>query len=111
MIIEFLSSKLQKSLSNEKVMLKAFGQNRTKKLKSRLLVLRSARNLQEIPQIPPDRCHQLRGNLKGHFAVDLDHPYRLIFKPNQPVPYLEDGGIDLKSITAVTIVSVEDYHD
>ena len=25
------------------------------------------------------RCHALKGNRKGQYAVDLEHPYRLVF--------------------------------
>ena len=53
----------------------------------------------------------LSGDRKGLFAVDLEHPFRLEFKPNHdPVPLKEDGGVDLDEVTAVTIMAVEDYH-
>ncbi len=26
------------------------------------------------------RCHQLRGNRKGEYSMDLVHPYRMIFE-------------------------------
>jgi proteic killer suppression protein len=111
MKIEFGSTKLQKSLSSEKELQKTYGAIRAKKLKIRLKVLENAINLQEVPRQPPDRCHQLKGGLQGHFAVDLDHPFRLIFKPNEPVPKLPDNSIDLKNVTSIVIVAVEDYHD
>jgi len=35
----------------------------------------------------------------------------LIFRPNHdPVPITADGGIDLRAVTAIVIVAVEDYH-
>ena len=47
----------------------------------------------------------------GQFAVDLKHPYRLIFKPDHnPLPRKDDGGLDLTQITAIKILGVEDYH-
>ena len=111
MKIEFATNKLAKILSSQKEMLKAYGSIRAKKLMIRLKVLESAYNIAEVPKTPPDRCHLLKGNYKGHFAVDLDHPFRLIFKPKDLVPLLADGGIDLKQVTSIVIVSVEDYHD
>jgi plasmid maintenance system killer protein len=111
MKIDFSSAKLQKSLTVEKEMLRIHGAIRTKKLKLRLKVLQSAQSLQDVPYLPPDRCHPLKGARKGQFAVDLDHPFRLIFKPSEPVSYLPDNGIDLRKVTSVTIESVEDYHD
>jgi proteic killer suppression protein len=64
-----------------------------------------------VPVRPPERRHELSGNRKGRFAVDLKHPQRLVFEPNHnPLPRGADGGLDLKKINAVTIIEVEDYH-
>jgi len=74
-------------------------------------VLRAAANLSEVPLLPPDRCHELDGKRKGHFAVDLIHPYRLTFIPDHtPVPVLPDGGIDKKNVVRIKILNVENYH-
>ena len=80
-------------------------------LQIRMAVLTSARNLSQAPTTSPDRCHMLRGGRMGQYAVDLVHPYRLIFEPNHdPVPRLQDGGINLEEVTSVTIIEVSDYH-
>lgn len=77
----------------------------------RLAVLRAARSLALVPTTPPDRRHQLGGDRHEQFAVDLVHPYRLVFVPDhQPMPRRDDGGIDMERVTAVTIVDVIDYH-
>ena len=77
----------------------------------RLSVLKNARSLASVPITPPERRHLLKGRRKAQFAVDLVHPYRLIFTPNHnPVPRLDDGGIDIDSVTAITIMEVIDYH-
>ncbi len=74
-------------------------------------LLKAARNLSQVPAEKPERCHELSGKRKGTFAVDLKHPFRLIFEPaDEPVPKKDDGGIDLKKVTMITILSVEDYH-
>jgi proteic killer suppression protein len=53
----------------------------------------------------------LTGNLKGHFSVDLAHPYRLLFVPaNDPVPRDVQGGIDRNTVTEIEIVGIEDTH-
>ena len=110
MNIKFQDRDLEKNLNDEKRMLKAYGQNRAKRLRVRMAVLGKAKNLSEVPNIPPDRCHKLTGDYKGHFAVDLDQPYRLIFKPLEPVPLLPDGGFDLKSITSIIILGVSNHY-
>ena len=44
--------------------------------------------------------------------MDLDHPYRLIFRPaNDPIPKKADGGIDWSAVTIIEILGVEDTHD
>lgn len=77
----------------------------------RLAVLQNARNLGLVPTTPPERRHQLRADRDEQFAVDLVHPYRLVFEPNHdPLPRKDDGGIDTDQVTAITIVDVVDYH-
>src|SRR5690606_31003608 len=53
-------------------------------------------------------CHELTGNRKGDMTVDLEHPYRLVFRPNPPPPLKEDGGLDWTQVRAVIICDVED---
>lgn len=78
---------------------------------NRMAVLQVASNLALVPTTRPERMHQLTENLKDQFAVDLVHPYRLIFKPNHdPLPRKDDGGIDRQRVEAITILDVIDYH-
>lgn len=61
--------------------------------------LRAATNLSEISYLPPPRCHNVDKIRKGCWSVDTIHPMRLLFKINQdPVPKLEDGSIDPKTL-------------
>jgi hypothetical protein len=40
-----------------------------------------------------------------------DHPYRLIFIPaNDPIPRLDDDGLDWSKVTEVEIVEIADPH-
>jgi len=77
----------------------------------RLMELGAFENLAQVPHLPPIRRHELSGKLKGTFAVDLEHPFRLLFTPNHdPVPMHEEGGIDLERVTSIQVESIEDYH-
>lgn len=59
----------------------------------------------------PGNCHQLHTDRDEEFAVDLWGPYRLIFEPDHdPVPRLDDGGIDTTNVTHIRIKEVDDYH-
>jgi len=88
-----------------------YGAERAKAIELRLHFLKAAPSLATVPPHPPQRRHQLSGDRKEQFAVDIKHPYRLVFAPNHnPLPQKADGGIDLGQITAIIILNVEDYH-
>jgi len=110
MNINFSTNKLQRELSDERAMTRAYGE-RARKLRLRLDLLKNAVTLSDISHQPPPRRHELTGDWAGHFAVDIQQNWRLIFYPNHsPVPLLQDGGMDLSKITAITIVAIVDYH-
>lgn len=111
MKISFVTKKLERQLSGEKEMKKAFG-HVMPALKLRLSLLRSVSNLSEVPHTRPEGRHLLHHDWSGHFAVWLSANYRLIFRPDHdPVPLSEDGGgFDIHAITAVEIAAIEDYH-
>jgi len=65
----------------------------------------------EFRIIMPGRLHALRADRHGQWAMDLEHPKRLILEPlGDPVPYDEDGHLDLIKVTAIQILGMEDYH-
>jgi proteic killer suppression protein len=71
-----------------------------------------AERLEMLRSVSQIRCHELKGDRAGTLAVDLQHPYRLIFEPaNDPVPSKADGGLDWTAVTSVRILAVEDYHE
>lgn len=109
--ISFSSNKLAKTFNSEAELYKKYGKRIGELIKRRMMVLMAAPSLAEVPNRPPERMHELKGEKRGTFAVDLKHPFRLVFKPNyNRVPRKVDGGIDLTKITLITILSVEDYH-
>ena len=112
MEISFVSAKLQKTLSDGKLMIKAYGKNCASKLQLRLAVLREAKTMSAFtPNRKPERCHELVGNRKGQLSMDLEHPYRLIFTPDHdPAPTSEDGGLDWQKIVAIKITEIVDTH-
>lgn len=111
MDISFKSKKLQKICSISKSALKELGQAKGKKLMQRMSELRAAIALSDISRLPPARLHELKDNRKGQFSVDLEHPYRLLFIPNnKPIPEKEDGGIDKANINKIKITGIVDTH-
>lgn len=110
MELEFASVALRKRMEDSKAMSKAFGERATP-LKLRLALLRQAANLGDVPHLPPPRRHKLSGTRDGQYAVDLKHPWRLVFEPaNNPLPFKDDGSLDLAAVTKVRILEVTDYH-
>ena len=111
MDISYNDKKLREICNDERSLIKKFGKQIAEKIIMRLNEFASAENLSEIPVSPPPRRHELAGERKGQFAVDLKHPYRLIFIPaNDPLPIKSDGGVDLTKISKIEILEVIDYH-
>lgn len=80
-----------------------------------LNILVAVKNLDELLRMPKSlnqRCHELHGNLKEIFSMDLVHPYRLLFEPKPPIPRREDGGIAYREVICVSVVSFsENTHE
>ncbi len=110
MEISFATSKLAKLCNSEKKLRGVYGPRMAGVIQQRLMDLAAAETLEVMKHVP-GRCHQLKGDLDGHFAVDLVHPDRLVFAPDHdPVPQLADGGVDWSKVTRITVVGIGDYH-
>ena len=111
MKIETKTHRLAKTLNSEHKMRKEYGERMSETLAKRLAVLANAPNLAAVPTDRPERRHALKGQRASQQAVDLVHPYRLVFTPaHDPPPERPDGGLDEERVTAITIIEVVDYH-
>ncbi|HXI12420.1 MAG TPA: hypothetical protein VNM92_07220 [Thermoanaerobaculia bacterium] len=70
--------------------------------------LRAAISLEDMRHLP-GRCHELTGERAGEFALDLEHPKRLVLMPVGGTER-SAGGLDWSSVTAVEITEIVDYH-
>lgn len=115
MDISFKNKKLTKSFNEGAQLERIHGALGAKDIRIRMKEFRAAESVKDFwpPKSPPGRCHELtQGQRPGQLSVDLDHPCRLMFIPDHdPVPRLEDGGLDWSQVTAVQILGVEDTHD
>lgn len=50
------------------------------KIQQRIDEISAAPNVEMMVQFKIGRCHQLKGDRKNQYAVDLVHPYRLVFE-------------------------------
>ena len=111
MIIEYDTNKLAKNVKTPSAIFKAYG-NLAKNIIKRLAELEAAPNLNDMRYLPQANCHLLKGKRAGQFAVDVSVNYRIIFVPNHnPIPVLNDGGINWLLITKIKITEIgTDYH-
>jgi plasmid maintenance system killer protein len=80
-------------------------------IRRRLDDLDAAETLEDMRNLA-GRCHELTGDRAGQLSLDLAHPRRLIFIPNDyPVPTKPDDGLDWKQIRSVRILEIEDTHE
>lgn len=107
MRVEYRTQKLKKQCEDPEKAQKDYGKSIGIRLTQRVGELQAATNLLDIKYNPSARLHRLKGTRVNEFAVDLVHPFRLIF-----TPILADGGDmnKLESISIVRIEEVADYH-
>lgn len=98
MEIRYKSNRIRKICENVKLAEKTYGTQMTEKLDQRLYEIQAADTVEMLIQFHIGRCHPLGNNRKGQYAVDLVHPYRLVF---------EKQG---KEIQIVQIIEIIDYH-
>ena len=105
MDITFANSKLKKLCEDHKRLKKSYGQLQAERIIKRINEFQSSENLFDISKLPQARLHQLTGNLKGLWAVDILQPYRILIK------LLNGSPEDLKTITEIEITEIgKDYH-
>lgn len=110
MDISFQNNKLRKYANNDKQAIKKLGQRRAELFKLRLDDLYDASTLEDVRCLPGN-YHELKGDRKGQWACDLDHPYRLIFEPHEnPIPTNKSVQYIWLEITGVEIIEIIDYH-
>ena len=110
MNLNFSDNKLEKYANNDRTGSKKLGEKRFKKYKQRLDQLKASKTLEDV-RFQPGRFHELTSDRKGQWACDLDHPYRLIFEPQEnPIPIDSDGKYIWVEIKGVEIIEIDDYH-
>jgi proteic killer suppression protein len=111
MDIGFRGSLMQRLGNDGNFRRKRLGEERAKKLLLRLNQITAASSLEELCSLPQARCHQLSGNRKDQFSVDLDGPYRLIVEvSDDPIPRRTDGGIDRSQVHGLVALEITDTH-
>jgi plasmid maintenance system killer protein len=113
MDISISDKRLRKVANDPAACQREYGVNMAKKIALRLAALYAVDSLADFwpPKSGPERCHELIGDLKGTFSVDLNQPYRLLFEASKPPPEdVTDEQQRWKSITSIDITALEDTH-
>lgn len=100
MNITYKTRKIERICEDKKVAIKTYGTDIAKKIKMRLNEIRASDSVEEMIQYQIGRCHALVGDRNGEYALDLVHPFRLIFTKCD----------DTKQIRVVKIMEITDYH-
>ncbi len=79
MEIRFRTRKLEKQYTRHRFAEKAYGRDVARKFIQRVNIIKQARDIDELCSLPVLRCHSLKGNRQGEWAVKLTGFYRLIF--------------------------------
>lgn len=79
MIINFRTRKLEDCYQQSRLASKEFGDQVARKYIQRITLIKNAKDLNEVMSLPGLRCHPLKGDRKGEYAVKLTGFYRLIF--------------------------------
>ena len=96
--IEYRTKGMKRVCENYSEAEKKHGKDMAEKIHQRIGEIRAATSVEMMIQFKIGRCHPLKGNRKMQYAVDLVHPYRLVF---------EKKG---KEIQIANIMEIVDYH-
>ena len=80
MQIEYKNAKVEKVCTNTYEAEKKHGREMAAKIRMRIRQIGAAMSVEEMVTQGIGRCHPLKGQRKEQYAVDLVHPYRLVFE-------------------------------
>ena len=82
MQVKYKNRHIEKICTNASVATKSFGKRTAGLIHQRVDEIDAAESVEMLVQFRIGRCHQLVGDRKGQYAMDLEHPLRLIFEVN-----------------------------
>ncbi len=98
MKITYANRKIEKVCTDYKAAVKAHGAQMAEKIHLRIKQISSKKSIELILQDRTGRCHLLKQDRKGQYAMDLTHPYRLIFE------------VHGNEVQIANIIEITDYH-
>ena len=98
MLIEYNSRTIERVCTDAAVAERKYGRKMAEKIQMRLDQIQAADSVEMMIKFQIGRCHPLKGNRKEQYAVDLVHPYRLVFEKKN------------NEIRIVNVIEIVDYH-
>ena len=98
MDITYKNKKIEKVCTDAKMSDRTYENEMSEKIQMRIGEMEAADTVEEMIKYHIGRCHLLTNNRKGQYAVDLVHPYRLVFEKHG------------NEIQVVHIMEIVDYH-
>lgn len=98
MEITYKTKKLEKVCTNAKAAERSYGKEMAEKIHMRIDEISAADTVEMMIQFHIGRCHPLSQNRKGQYAMDLIHPFRLLFEKNG------------HEVQIANILEIVDYH-
>lgn len=98
MRVTYKNKRIERICTNASEAEKRHGARMAEKIHQRIDELSAAETVELMIQFHIGRCHVLKGNRKEQYALDLVHPYRLIF---------EKQGDDVQ---IACVLEIADYH-
>ena len=96
--VTYKTNKIKKVCTDAKVSHRTYGNEMSEKIQMRIAEIEAADTVEEMIKFHIGRCHPLTNNRKGQYAVDLVHPYRMVFEKHG------------NKIQVAHIMEIVDYH-
>ncbi|MCD8217866.1 MAG: type II toxin-antitoxin system RelE/ParE family toxin [Clostridiales bacterium] len=80
MRVTYKNKKIERICTNASEAEKRHGARMAEKIHQRIDELTAAETVEMMVQFRIGRCHALKGSRKEQYALDLVHPYRLVFE-------------------------------
>lgn len=95
---EYKNNQIKRICTNISVAEKSYGIRMAQKIHQRIKEIQAVNDVETMLKYSIGRCHRLSGNRKNQYAVDLVHPYRLVFEKHG------------NEIQIAKIIEAVDYH-
>lgn len=98
MEIRYANKKIDAVCTDAAAAKKAYNKNMAEQIQKRIDQIKAASSVEELIQYRIGKCHMLKGNREGQYAMHLTEPWRLVFT------------VDKDTVQIACIREIVDYH-